>query len=93
MAGFYPAPLIVEVPQIILQEADAPDRVVHLGNAHGLAGEGGLEDEVIEALLLLQDVEGGWLGGFLLEGQVQAFVTSVLLGMAGLDALQADAES
>jgi hypothetical protein len=48
-------------------------------------------EEVIEALLLLQEVEGSGLGGFLLEGQVHPFVAAVLFGMTGLDALQADA--
>ena len=35
--------------------------------------------KVIEALLLLQEVEGGRLGRLLLQGQVQACVTTVLL--------------
>ena len=46
--------------------------------------------ELIEAFLLLQEVEGSRLGGFLLERQVHALVAAVLLGMTGLDALQAD---
>ena len=50
-------------------------------------------DELVEAFLLLQEVEGCGLGGFLLEGQVHALVATVLLRMARLDALQADAES
>ena len=50
-------------------------------------------DEVIEALLLLQEVEGGRLGGLLLQCQVHALVATVLLGMSGLDALDLDAEA
>ena len=47
-------------------------------------------DEVIEAALLLQEVEGGRLGGFLLERQMHALVSAVLLRMARLDALDVD---
>lgn len=50
-------------------------------------------DEVIKALLLLQEVEGGRFGGFLFQGQMHALVPAVLLRVAGLDALEADAES
>jgi hypothetical protein len=46
-------------------------------------------DKGVEALLLLQEVEGGGLGGFLLQRQVHALVAAVLLRVAGLDALQA----
>ncbi len=35
-------------------------------------------DELIEALLLLQEVEGSRLSGFILERQVQAFMPTVL---------------
>jgi len=47
-------------------------------------------NEVIEALLLLQEVEGSGLSGFRLQRQVHAFVTAVLLRVPGLDALQVD---
>ena len=50
-------------------------------------------DEVIEALLLLQEVEGSGLGGFFLQCQVHALVATVLLGMSGLDALDLDAQA
>ena len=50
-------------------------------------------DEVIEALLLLQEVERGGLGGFILERQVHALVASILLRMSRLDALNVDAQS
>ena len=49
--------------------------------------------EGIKALLLLQEVEGGGLGGLLFQGQVHAFITSVLLGMAGYDAFDADGQT
>ena len=42
-AGFHPAPLIIKVSQVIVQEADQPDLVVDLSDAHGLAGERGRE--------------------------------------------------
>ena len=48
-------------------------------------------DEVVELGLLLQEVLRGGLGGFLLQGQVHALVAAVLLGVTGLDALDADA--
>ena len=51
-----------------------------------------LADEGIEALLLLQAVDAGRTGCFLLEGEVHALVTAVLLRMAGLDAFDGDAE-
>ena len=41
-------------------------------------------DEVIEARLLLQDVWGSGLGGFLLQRQMHAFVAAVLLRVARL---------
>jgi len=50
-------------------------------------------DEVVEALLLLEAVEGGGLGGLLFQGQVDALVAAVLFGVARLDALQADAKT
>src|SRR6202163_400400 len=50
-------------------------------------------DELIEARLLLQEVPGGGLGGFLLERQMHALMPAVLLRMAGLDALDADTQA
>ncbi len=50
-------------------------------------------DELIEALLLLQEVERGGLGRLFLEGQVHAFMASILFGMSRLDALDLDAET
>jgi hypothetical protein len=47
-------------------------------------------DELIEAALLLQEVEGCRLGSFLLQGEVHALVPAVLLRVARLDALDAD---
>ena len=47
-------------------------------------------DEVIEALLLLQEVERSGLGCFLFERQVHALMASILLWVTGLDALQID---
>ena len=44
-------------------------------------------DESVEALLLLEEVEGSGPGGFLLERSVHALVPTVLLWVAGLDAL------
>ncbi len=50
-------------------------------------------DELIELRLLLEEIFGGRLGGFLLQGQMHTFVAAVLLGVSGLDALEVDAES
>ena len=52
-----------------------------------------LFDEGIEADLLLQDVGAGGAGGFLLQGQVHALMTAVLLRMPGFDPFDADAEA
>ena len=52
-----------------------------------------LVDEVVEAGLLLQAVDAGRAGCLLLEGEVHALVAAVLLRMAGLDALDGDAEA
>ena len=51
-----------------------------------------LADEGIEAFLLHQAVGARRTGCFLLEGEVHALVTPVLLRMAGLDAFDGDAE-
>jgi hypothetical protein len=48
--------------------------------------------EGIEARLLLQAVHARRAGGLLFQGQVHALVTTVLLRVSGLDALDADAE-
>ena len=49
-------------------------------------------DEIVELGLLLQEVLGGGLGCFLLQRQVHALVAAILLGMAGFDALDLNAE-
>ena len=49
-------------------------------------------EEGIEAGLLLEDVGGGGLGGFRLEGEMHAFVPTILLRRTGLDALEVEAE-
>jgi hypothetical protein len=50
-------------------------------------------DELIEAGLLLQEVPGRRLGGFLLQRQMHALMPTVLLGMARLDALDVDPQA
>jgi hypothetical protein len=50
-------------------------------------------DEVVEAGLLLQEVAGRRLGGFFLQGEMHAFMTAILLGMAGLNAFDANAQA
>ncbi len=50
-------------------------------------------DERVEPSLLLEAVHAGWAGGLALERQVHALVAAVLLGVAGLDALDGDAEA
>jgi hypothetical protein len=50
-------------------------------------------DEVIELGLLLQEVVAGRLGGLQLQGQMHALMAAVLLRVAGLDALDLDAEA
>jgi hypothetical protein len=50
-------------------------------------------DEVVEALLLLQEVERSGLGGFGLERETQAFMPAVLLWLTGLDALDVNAQA
>ena len=50
-------------------------------------------DKVIELRLLLQEILRGRLGRFLFQGQVHTLVATILLGMTGFDALDADAEA
>ena len=52
-----------------------------------------LLDKDIELRLLLEEVLAGWLGGFLLEGQVHALMAAVLFGMSGLDPLDLDPQT
>ena len=52
-----------------------------------------LADEDIEAFPLLQAVGARRTGCFLLEGEVHALVTAVLLRMTGLDAFDPDTQS
>ena len=49
-------------------------------------------DKFVKAGLLLKEIRDHRLGGFFSLSEVHAFVATVLLGMAGLDALEADAE-
>ena len=49
--------------------------------------------EGVEPRLLLQEVLGGGSGRLLLQRQVHAFMAAVLLRMAGLDALDGDAQA
>ena len=50
-------------------------------------------DKLVEASLLLQEIGGRGLGGFFLPSEVPAFMTTVLLRMARLDAFDANAET
>src|SRR5260370_21171512 len=50
-------------------------------------------EEAIEAGLLLQEVGGCELGGFFLQGEMHAFVTAIVLGMARLDPFDADTQA
>ena len=49
--------------------------------------------ELIEAGLLLQEVAGRRLSGFFLQGERHAFMAAILLRMARLDPLDANAEA
>jgi len=49
--------------------------------------------EVIKSGLLLQEVSASGPSGFLLQRQVHALVATVLLGIGGLNALDADARA
>ena len=50
-------------------------------------------NELVEAGLLLQEVGGRRLGGFFLQGEMHALVTTILLGSTGFNALDANAEA
>src|ERR1043166_1345587 len=50
-------------------------------------------DELIKASLLLQEVLARRLGGFLLQRQVHALVSAVLLRLPGLDTLERDPQA
>ena len=50
-------------------------------------------NELIEASLLLQKVGGRRFGGFFLQGEMHALVTTVLLGSTGFDALDANTQA
>jgi len=49
--------------------------------------------ELVEAGLLLEEVGGGRFRGLLFPGEMHAFVAAILLRMARLDALNANAEA
>lgn len=49
-------------------------------------------DERVEAGLLLQHIGGRGVGGFSLERQMHPLVPAILLRVAGLNALQLNAE-
>src|SRR5215471_10413048 len=50
-------------------------------------------DEFVEACLLLKEIRGSWFGSFFFQGEMHAFMTAVLLGMARLDALDANVQA
>jgi len=49
--------------------------------------------KIIELGLLLQAVQAGGMSGFRFEGQVHAFMPTILLRMTGLDAFDGDAQT
>ncbi len=49
--------------------------------------------KVIKALLLLQEVEAGRVGRFLLQRQMHAFMAAILFWMAWFDPLNLDAQT
>jgi hypothetical protein len=51
-----------------------------------------LFDEVVELGLLLQNVGASGTGGFLFEGEMHAFMTAILLRVAGLDAFEPNSQ-
>ena len=48
---------------------------------------------LVEAGLLLKEIPSGGFGGFFFQSEVHAFMATVLLRMARLDALDADPET
>jgi hypothetical protein len=48
-------------------------------------------DKLIEAILLLKNISSGRFGGFFLQSEMHAFMTTVLLRMARLDPFDANA--
>ena len=50
-------------------------------------------NEFVEASLLLQEVGGRRLGGFFLQSEMHAFMTTILLGRTGFDPFDTDPES
>jgi hypothetical protein len=50
-------------------------------------------DEGVQANMLLQEVMGGRPGGLVLQGQMHALMTAILLRMSWLDALDVDAQA
>ena len=51
------------------------------------------QHELVEAGLLLQEVGGGRLSGFFFQGEMHAFVASILLRMASFDPFDTNAEA
>ncbi len=47
-------------------------------------------DKAVEAFLLLQKIKSGGPGGFFFQRPMRSFVTTILLGVAGLDAFNLD---
>ena len=50
-------------------------------------------DKLLKAGLLLKKICGGGFGSFFFQSKVHAFMTAILLGMAGLNAFNADAQT
>jgi hypothetical protein len=47
-------------------------------------------DEFVEARLLLKEIRGSWFRSFFFQSEMHKFMTALLLGMARLDALDAN---
>ena len=52
-----------------------------------------LADEAVEADLLLKEIAAGRAGCFTFQGKMHPLMATVLLGMAGLDAFDGDAQA
>jgi len=78
----------------VLVSIDVSQIVVDLADAHQLLSQRdsqvGLSTKVLEAFLLLQEVERSRLGRLVLEREVHALMPAVLLRLARLDVLQPD---